>query len=69
MGMLAPVQAMRFGRTFNRAQQVAYDMKDDLTSYEYRPEHIIRIHPGTQYPDNDNRYNEQEVRNKKRTLE
>ena len=44
-------------------------MKDDLTAYEYKPEHIIRIHPGTQFPDNPEKFTDTEVRNKKRTLE
>ena len=65
----SPVQAMGFARTFNRAQKASDEMKTDLSAYEYKPEHIVRIHPGTQFPDMNTFYGEKANRDKKHTFD
>ena len=42
---------MGFARAHNRAQQVALDMRTDMTAYEYSPETISRLTPHPNYPE------------------
>ena len=42
---------MGFARIQNKAQQVAQDMKTDMTAYEYKPDTISRLTPHPNYPD------------------
>lgn len=61
-----------FARSLNKAQQIAIDMRHDMTAYEYKPETISKLDPGPAYPQkavDDNYWKEKKKTSAKASLE